>query len=181
VSTFEPAIAVVLKHEGGYVSDPVDPGGETNFGISSLIISREGLSSADLGLDPATAGKPGWLQAMTVDTAKALYQRLFWDRYGYSRIADQQVATKVFDAAVNIGPKRAHLKAQMVAGLQAKQLDGILGMESVGAINLVEPAKFLVQYAALLASYYRALVTERPQLSKFLSNWLRRAAWPNAV
>ena len=32
--TFKKAIEVILKHEGGYVDDPVDPGGETNMGIS---------------------------------------------------------------------------------------------------------------------------------------------------
>ena len=31
---FREAIEVILKHEGGYVNDPVDPGGETNMGIS---------------------------------------------------------------------------------------------------------------------------------------------------
>ena len=32
--TFDEIIEVVLHHEGGYVNDPKDPGGETNFGIS---------------------------------------------------------------------------------------------------------------------------------------------------
>ena len=32
--TFEEAVKIILKHEGGYVNDPVDPGGETNMGIS---------------------------------------------------------------------------------------------------------------------------------------------------
>jgi len=31
---FEDAVALVLKHEGGYVNDPDDPGGETMMGIS---------------------------------------------------------------------------------------------------------------------------------------------------
>ena len=34
MSTFEQCIDHVLKHEGGYVDDPKDLGGETNFGIS---------------------------------------------------------------------------------------------------------------------------------------------------
>ena len=32
--SFESIVQVVLKHEGGYVNDPDDSGGETNFGIS---------------------------------------------------------------------------------------------------------------------------------------------------
>ena len=33
-TTFDEIISVVLHHEGGYVNDPKDPGGETNYGIS---------------------------------------------------------------------------------------------------------------------------------------------------
>ena len=32
--TFDDIIEEVLKHEGGYVNDPDDAGGETNFGIA---------------------------------------------------------------------------------------------------------------------------------------------------
>jgi lysozyme family protein len=32
--TFEDAFKVLIGHEGGYVNDPKDPGGETKYGIS---------------------------------------------------------------------------------------------------------------------------------------------------
>ena len=32
--SFETAVNTTLQYEGGYVNDPNDPGGETNFGIS---------------------------------------------------------------------------------------------------------------------------------------------------
>jgi lysozyme family protein len=34
LTKFDQIIDKVLKHEGGYVNDPNDPGGETNYGIS---------------------------------------------------------------------------------------------------------------------------------------------------
>ena len=175
MSEFEPAIAVVLAHEGGWVDDPDDPGGETNFGISSLIISREGLTSIDLGLDPVTAAQGGWLKAMTVDAAKNIYRRLFWDRYLYGRIEDQTCATKVFDAAVNLGPARAHQFAQFVAQCP---VDGIFGPETCRAINACAPADFLEGFTAQLVGYYQGLVEAKPRLGKFLHNWLNRASWP---
>ena len=37
LTKFDEIIEVVLEHEGGYVNDPDDPGGETNFGIRKNI------------------------------------------------------------------------------------------------------------------------------------------------
>ena len=34
LTQFDDIIEVVLEHEGGYVNDPKDPGGETNFGVA---------------------------------------------------------------------------------------------------------------------------------------------------
>ena len=31
---FDDAVEIVLQNEKGYVNDPADPGGETNWGIS---------------------------------------------------------------------------------------------------------------------------------------------------
>ncbi|MBF0568223.1 MAG: hypothetical protein HQK95_05085 [Nitrospirae bacterium] len=37
VDNFGKSIAFVLNAEGGYVNNPDDPGGETNYGISNSI------------------------------------------------------------------------------------------------------------------------------------------------
>jgi lysozyme family protein len=34
MSDFNQAVKVILQHEGGYVDNPNDPGGATNYGIS---------------------------------------------------------------------------------------------------------------------------------------------------
>lgn len=172
MSTFEDAIPIILAHEGGWVSNPADPGGETNYGISTLIIEREGITNEDLGLPPGR--EPGWLKALSVDAAKSIYKRLFWDKYGYGQIEDQKAATKVFDCSVNCGPGRAHVFAQDVAGVH---VDGILGPVSYAAINAIEPQSFVNAFGAEMASYYNNLVAKKPTLAIFLRNWLRRAAW----
>jgi lysozyme family protein len=179
VSDFDAAIAVVLQHEGGWVSNPRDPGGETNFGISTLIIEREGLKAEDLHLDPTTFKQPGWLKAMTVDTAKSLYRRLFWDRFGYGRISDELAATKIFDCAVNCGPPRAHVFAQRAATRlgHAATPDGIIGDETFSAINACSPQAFVNAFAEEMRAYYEGLVAARPALAVFESNWLKRARW----
>ena len=177
MSSFDLAIPTILRHEGGWVDDPADPGGETNFGISMLIVRREGLTPKDLGI-PSFA--PGSMKLMTKDTAKALYRRLFWDRYGYDQIDDQVVATKVFDCAVNCGPGRSHRMIQKAANKisdSAIVVDGILGPQTVKAINSCEPEKLVTQMAAEMRSYYLGLIEKKPVLGKFQRNWLKRARW----
>ncbi len=38
-TTFDEIIEVVLEHEGGYVNDPDDAGGETKYGIAKKMLS----------------------------------------------------------------------------------------------------------------------------------------------
>lgn len=178
MSDFDPAVAVVLQHEGGWVDDPADAGGETNFGWSMSTIRSLGLSPRELGLDQDDF-TPGCLRAMTRETATSLYRAHFWVPYRYSLLADQRVATKVFDAAVNMGPHRACVFAQLSAedlgagvGLR---IDGVLGPDTAAAINGCPEQAFLDTYGAHLAGYYRALA--KGAQAKFLPNWLHRAAW----
>ena len=37
LTTFDEIIEVTLHHEGGYVHDPTDLGGETNYGIQTIL------------------------------------------------------------------------------------------------------------------------------------------------
>lgn len=169
-SSFERAIPVILRHEGGWVNNPKDPGGETNYGISMLFIKHEGFLPADLGL---LNFNPGCLKLLTVTKAKDLYLQCFWNRFGYGRLTNQTVATKVFDAAVNCGVHQANLLAQRAAGVHD---DGFLGPISVAAINITVPGTFLTAFVARMEAYYRAIVTVHPAEAEFLPNWLKRAA-----
>lgn len=73
-----------LKHEGGYSNNPLDPGGETNFGISKRSFPEEDIEN------------------LTVDRAKEIYFRDYWlplncDAY------DDKLALAIFDSGVNCG------------------------------------------------------------------------------
>lgn len=176
MASFEPAIKVVLVHEGGWVNHPSDPGGETNFGWSMQNILALKLTKEQLGIPN---WDPGCLRHMTIDTAKALYKTYYWDKGGYAAIADQTVATKVFDCGINCGPKRAHAMAQRAANKLGGQLtvDGLLGPKSFSEINECDPHGYLQAYAEQMQNYYIDLATRVPKLQVFLKNWLHRAAW----
>lgn len=182
VSSFDLAIPVILAHEGTdtnfWVDDPNDRGGETAWGISTLIIQREGITAAELGLANLA---PGALKNLTKAAAAYMYKKLFWDKYGYGRLWDQRVATKVFDASVNMGPSTAHRLAQKAAGVCGNPpqdgVDGIFGKHTVDAINACDPNQFLSAYVDQMHQRYDAIIAADPTQQKFASNWSRRADW----
>lgn len=178
MAEFSPAVAVILKHEGGWVDDPNDLGGETNFGLSMLIIRRENLSPKDLGIDK-DIWTSGALKSLTEENARAAYKRLFWDRYGYEKIESQDVATKVFDCCVNMGPVWGHRLSQYacVECGHPVPTDGIMGSLTIAALNKCDSQQWLKSMCEQMATRYRLLVAGRPSNAKFLNNWLHRAAW----
>ena len=156
MARFEGAIGTVLKHEGGYVNDPADPGGETKYGISKRSYPHVNI------------------KALTVEQAKAIYRRDFWR---YDRIGNQRVATKVFDMGVNMGSSRAHrILQQAVRNLGQKiAVDGKIGPKTLAATNRADAQRLLLELRALQAERYVNIVLGRPQSKKFLRGWLRRA------
>ena len=139
---FVAALEKVLAHEGGYVNDPDDPGGETKFGISKR--SHPNLNIRDL----------------TREQAAAIYHRDYWVRPKIDRIADERLAAKVFDLGVNVGTGRAIKLLQRAANSLGCELavDGILGPATLGAVNGYRHPKALLCALILEAGrYYRSL------------------------
>ncbi len=160
MAVFELAIPTVLEHEGGYVNDPADAGGETNFGISKR--SYPALDIAHL----------------TRPEAQAIYQRDFWVPLHLDAIGSQEVANKLLDTAVLIGRCRAVQLLQrsvQTAGGGVIAVDGQLGPQTLAAVNQSSPTLLLQAFRALLATYYEGLVEAVPGDQKFLHGWLARA------
>ena len=85
---FDEIIEVVLHHEGGYVNDPDDPGGETNFGIAKR--SHPDVDIANL----------------TKDGAKEIYKEHYWDKNKVESLPED-LRHIYFDMCVNQGKGRA--------------------------------------------------------------------------
>lgn len=178
MSSFDLAIPVIMHHEGGWVNDPADSGGETNFGWSMRTILQLGLTPKDLGIN-AESFSPGSLKLADRVKCQELYRIHFWNKVGCGNITDQTVATKVFDASVNIGPQRACKLAQQAANAcgQSVSVDGDLGPKSYKAINSIESKTFMEAYAKEMSDFYLGLIATKPKLAKFKKNWLGRASW----
>jgi type VI secretion system secreted protein VgrG len=141
-------------------------------------ILQQGLTPQDLGLPNFN---PGCLKGLTVDAAKSVYKRFFWDAGGFGKINSQLVATKVFDTAVNTGHRRAGVLAQQTCnalGMSPPLLeDGKLGPKSFAAINAFDPQTFTNTFADYQLAFYKGLVAAKPSQAKFLPGWTKRANW----
>ena len=144
--SFDRAVALVLKHEGGYVNDPRDPGGETRYGIS-----KRAYPDVDI-------------LRLTEDEAKAIYKRDYWDKLRTDEIPEQ-LAICLFDAAVNMGRERAIRLLQRACGVAQ---DGVMGGNTIAAANrLTEP---VVRFSAERVIAY----TGTRGFDTFGKGWLRR-------
>ena len=154
LTKFDDIIEVVLEHEGGYVNDPKDPGGETNFGIAKRSHPDEDIKN------------------LTKEDAKRIYYQDYWMKNRVPQIPDQ-LKHIYFDMCVNQGRSRAVKILQQTANAKGAGLieDGGLGPKTVGALENVE----LERVRAYRIKYYADLVTRKPNLEKFYFGWFRRA------
>jgi lysozyme family protein len=118
---FALSLIPVLKHEGGYVNHPKDPGGATNKGITLQTLSEY------LGR-PASKYE---LVRIDDETVETIYRKQYWDACRCSELPSG-VDLVVFDAAVNSGPSRSVKWLQEVIGVKEDGLMGPVTLEAVG-------------------------------------------------
>ncbi len=156
LTDFNDIIEVVLHHEGGYVNDPKDPGGETNFGIAKR-------SHPDVDI-----------KNLTKDGAKEIYKEVYWDGNKVDELPEE-LKHIYFDMCVNQGKGRAVKILQQAANAKGANLkvDGGLGPMTLRAI--LKSKVELQRVRAYRVKYYADLVTRKPDLEKFYFGWFRRA------
>src|SRR5690606_26743954 len=114
---------------------------------------------------------------LTREDAIAIYYRDWWQRYGYDRLHDDAVATKLLDMAVNMGPATAHrlLQGALVFLGYPVAVDGIIGPQTIAAANKADPKRLLQVLRWLAARHYYHIAARHPQSRAFLVGWLTRA------
>lgn len=149
-SNFDRALAEVLKHEGGYVNHPSDPGGETNMGISKRSYPKEDI------------------RGMTRARAAEIYRRDFWNAVRGDELP-AGLDFIAFDAAVNSGASRGAKWLQAALGVAQ---DGKIGPATIRAAQAADPAKAIEAAADRRLSWLRTLTT----WGVFGTGWSRRVA-----
>lgn len=101
---FNDAFAFTVGAEGGYVNDPADPGGETNFGIS-----KRAYPTLDI-------------KSLTLEDAKSIYYRDYWLK---AECHNQPFPLNIviFDNAVHSGVSAALANLKEWGGQTTKVID----------------------------------------------------------
>ena len=139
---FESALAMVLKHEGGFVDHPRDPGGATNMGVTL------GTYEQWMGRSVTIAE----MKALTFDDVAPIYRKNYWDRVRGDDLPSG-VDWSVFDWAVNSGPSRSSKALQKIVMVTR---DGAIGPKTLYAVANQEPDKIIdAMYTARQRFYER--------------------------
>ena len=149
--TFDHAFDLLINHEGGYVFDQRDPGGETKFGIS-----KRAYPNVDI-------------RNMTLADAKAIYKRDYWDRAQCDRLPPD-LAFDLFDAAVNSGIGQAIRWLQRSVGVAD---DGVVGPLTLAQIQRMDDVSAI---RARLSGHRLEFMTRLSTWDVFGKGWARRVA-----
>ena len=152
--TFQQIFDRLIGHEGGYVNDLQDPGGETNWGVTKRTAQANGYT--------------GNMKTMTRQQAYEIYRRAFWLRYNCEQMPDA-VAYQFFDAAVNHGFGNASRMLQRAVGVLD---DGIIGKYSLEAINSNPISDTLMVLNGERLNFY----TRLKNFDRFGKGWVSRVA-----
>lgn len=173
--TIDDVIEEVLRREGGYVNDPSDAGGATNFGITQATARQNGYT--------------GDMRALPRALAKEIYLRQYVAAPGFGAIAtiSPAIAAELVDTGVNMGPGVAGRFLQRALNALNRRgrdypdlaVDGICGAGTRAALTAflakrAAPGEMVLLKAlnALQCERYIALAEARQQNEEFVFGWL---------
>ena len=162
MADFKTAFTFVLQHEDSTCSGKVtvDAGGRTRFGIAEKFhpdLPEEFFSG------PAEDA---------LAEAEKIEEREYWDAMRLAEVENQNVANKLFDMGVNMGVRQASVYAQRAARVAE---DGVIGPQSLAAINNADPIAYYQALCELSAAHYRQVAAVNPAQAVNLKGWMKRA------
>jgi lysozyme family protein len=153
---FRGCLELLLKHEGGFVNHPQDPGGMTNLGVTKAVYE----DWLDRKVDESE------MRALSADDVAPLYKSRYWDRAKCDDLPSG-VDWVVFDWAVNSGVSRAAKALQRFVGVDS---DGAIGPMTIQAVKMYQPAEIIEAMGKMRQDFYEGLST----FDTFGRGWTRR-------
>ena len=155
----------MIRNEDSRLSGVVTPepnGGKARLGINSNANPQAVTDGFyELPLNDALA------------YAQTYYQKNYWAPHGFDSVNNQQIASKLFDIAVNMGNGAEHIEV-------AQALSATLGHDStnvVADLNALHPTIFLNELVEVLQQHYKDIYNAHPEKysANTLIGWLARA------
>jgi lysozyme family protein len=174
-----PAFLITLKHEGGYVNDPSDKGGETYQGIA------RNFHPDWIGWD--------YLDGIMNKSWNAIYSDLnnyvadffyhkYWSKYRIEEIHNQDIANLIYDWCINSGGAIREIQKVLNSFGYKLATDNKIGRVTLQAINQTDPINLNEALVTARKEYYLNLVENGNLSSSFLDGLISRAdQYKNAV
>ena len=159
---FDLAFEKLIGHEGGLTLDPKDRGNWTTG-----VIGKGELKGTKYGIS-AMAYPSEDIQALTLERAKQLYRRDYWDAVKADNMPDA-IRMPLFDAAVNSGVKQAVKWLQIAAKAEP---DGIIGPKTMLAVRMADPHLLARRFLGLRLRF----MTDTRVWAAYSRGWARRIA-----
>ena len=159
---FEQSLEWLLKHEGGFVDHPDDPGGMTNKGITLNTYSRwlSEVMDVDAELGEET------MRNIPDAHVEQIYRQEYWNKVGGDELPSG-VDHAVFDWGVNSGTGRSARALQRIVGVTA---DGGIGPITMSAVRKMDAAEIVEAMHTRRQAFYERLST----FETFGKGWTRR-------
>lgn len=186
MASFEIAYSLERKHEGYYVNNPNDKGGETYIGIARNIhpswIGWPIVDEYKKSLNRPLKNNEVIRDLRIEPFVKDFYHSL-WVSNNFGKIKDQNTANILYDWFINSGYIAAKTKDPETFGVdeilnrnfkKSLKLDGRFDTDTIQAINQVDNVKLynLIKYERI--NFYKNLVKKNPSQIVFLKGWLSR-------
>jgi lysozyme family protein len=170
----------IVAREGGYVNDPDDPGGATNFGVTIHTMRRLGL---DLDRDGHVTEQD--VRALSREQAVAIFINHYFEGPRIRELPAALHAT-VFDMYVNAGANAVRILQRLLQDMRIDvAVDGVIGPQTIAAAQQGMAAAldhFVDAYGIARRNYYYALADGRPASRKYArrldggkGGWITRA------
>lgn len=170
----------IVAREGGFVNDPDDPGGATNYGVTIHTMRS-------LGLDIDRDGDVDVADVRALPRSKAV--EIFIDHY-FRRVRvntlPEPLQASVFDMQVNSGINAVRILQRLLTQMGYPcSIDGVIGPQTAAAARraMAEAPDHLVDaYGIARRNWYYALADRRPSSRKYArrrdggkGGWITRA------
>ncbi|MBN8550173.1 MAG: peptidoglycan-binding protein [Deltaproteobacteria bacterium] len=162
--TFETALAIVLKAEGGLSSDPQDRGNRGGNVTMQGVTQRVYDEFRALHKTPLRS-----VAHITPQEVKQLYYEMYWLGGRCNRLPIP-VAVAHFNASVNLGRSGA---AGILQEALDVRIDKVIGRRTIQAALQVDSYSAAERYQNLVARKYQAIASVDSN-KKYLTGWLHR-------